>query len=149
MIKNIRHAAIVVRDLNKCLQFYEFFFELERVSDDIEAGSFIEQVVGLEDVKLQWVKLRTPNGVLIELLKYQSPESPHKPIEAQASHQIGHSHLAFTVDDIRLFNERLVSNGGSIVNPPALNPQGTAIVCYIHDPEGNILEIVQEVNSPN
>lgn len=144
MIKNIRHAAIVVSDLNKTRHFYEAFFGFTFVKEDIETGPFIERVVGLANVKLHWVKLKTPNGVLIELLKYISPELPTEKKTKQLSHELGHSHLAFTVGNIAEFISKFKKLNGSIVNEPVLNPEKTAKVCYIHDPEGNILEIVEE-----
>lgn len=147
MIKNIRHAAIVVSDLEKSRHFYETFFGFTLVKEDVEEGSFIEKVVGLTNVRLHWVKLKTPNGVLIELLKYISPESPginHKR-ENQLANQLGHSHLAFTVGEMNKFVRLFKELGGTVVNDPAMNPEKTALVCYVHDPEGNILEIVEEI----
>ena len=145
MIKNIRHAAIVVSDLQKQREFYESFFGFTLVKEDIETGPFIEQVVGLPEVNLQWVKLRTPNGILIELLKYVSPGDQKPKEKKQHSHQLGHSHLAFTVDNLERFVSEFKARRGEVVNEPAVNPEKTAKVCYIYDPEGNILEIVEEI----
>lgn len=144
MIKNIRHAAIVVSDLKKCQEFYESFFGFSLVKEDIETGPFIESVVGLSNVKLHWVKLRTPNGIIIELLQYLSPASPPKP-NKQQSNQLGHSHLAFTVENIDQFIIEFKKRNGVVVNMPMINPENTAKVCYVYDTEENILEIVEEV----
>ena len=35
--------------------------------------------------------------------------------------------------------------GGSLVNSPATAPDGTVRVAYCHDPEGNLLELVEEL----
>jgi catechol 2,3-dioxygenase-like lactoylglutathione lyase family enzyme len=148
MIKNIRHAAIVVSDLDKSRRFYETFFGFTLVKEDIETGPFIEKVVGLSGVRLHWVKLRMPNGVLLELLKYLSPELPlsaNEKRKKQVSNMLGHSHLAFTVDNMDRFIETLEINGGAAVNLPEINLEKSAKVCYIYDPEGNILEIVEEI----
>lgn len=143
MIVNVRHAAIVVHDLIFMRDFYKSVFGFEVAKEEIETGPFIETVVGLSKVNLHWVKMRMPNNLLLELLKYISPESPQRTQEI-TSNAFGHSHLAFTVSNIELFLKTLVLHGGRVVNQPAKNPAGTVWVCYAKDPEGNILEIVQE-----
>lgn len=144
MIKNIRHLAIVVNDLKKSQDFYESFFGFKKVSEEIESGPFIEKVVGLPNAKIHWVKLATPNGVLIELLKYLNPTNEAKK-PTQIANQLGHSHLAFTVHSMDGFLKAFQSRQGHLVNPPELNPAGTVRVCYAYDPEGNLLEIVEEL----
>jgi catechol 2,3-dioxygenase-like lactoylglutathione lyase family enzyme len=144
MIKNIRHAAIVVSDLSRTRIFYEEFFGFKLVKEDIETGPFIEKVVGISNVKIHWVKLRTPNGVIIELLKYISPENKISK-EQQVSNHLGHSHLAFTVESMNDFIERFLAIGGKMINSPMMNPEKTALVCYVFDPEENLLEIVEEI----
>lgn len=144
MIKNIRHAALVVSNLEKCYEFYGSFFGFKTVSEATETGPFIEKVVGINDVKIKWVKLATPNGVLIELLQYLNPISSPKDHE-QTSNQLGHSHLAFTVGSMDQFVSAFKSRGGVLINNPEVNPTRTAKVCYVRDPEGNLLEIVEEL----
>ena len=90
MIKAVRHTGVVVRDLEKSTEFY---CALGFVEDNqaIEEGDFIDTVVGLQNVKLEWVKLKAPDGYLLELLQYHShPEQ--KEIAKQRSNQLGCSH---------------------------------------------------------
>ena len=85
MIKAVRHTGIVVRDLEKSVEFY---CALGFVEDDraTEEGEFIDAVVGLKNTKLEWVKLKAPDGYLLELLQYHShPE--RKEIKKQKSNQ--------------------------------------------------------------
>lgn len=143
MILNVRHSAIVVRDLEAIIAFYQKlgFIESKR---DTETGAFIEQVTGITDVKVEWIKMRSPDGFLLELLQYHShPE--HKDIIRQASNQLGCSHIAFTVADINKACELISEWGGSCVNTAATSSDGNAKVAYCHDPEGVLLEIVQEL----
>ena len=71
MIKNIRHTGIVVNDLEKMAVFYRQLGFIE-VSREIESGQFIEKVVNIPKVELEWIKMRSPDGYLIELLQYLS-----------------------------------------------------------------------------
>ena len=47
-------------------------------SEDVEKGRFIEQVTGLDKVKLKWVKMKLSDGSLLELLQYQEPAQKQK-----------------------------------------------------------------------
>ena len=141
MIKAVRHTGVVVRDLEKSTEFY---CALGFVEDNqaIEEGDFIDTVVGLQKVKLEWVKLKAPDGYILELLQYHShPEQ--KEIAKQRSNQLGCSHLAFSVDDIDTVCKEIKKIGGSVVNPPALTNEKKVKVVYCHDNEGNLMEIVE------
>ena len=141
MIKAVRHTGFVVRDLEKSAEFY---CALGFVEDNraIEEGDFIDTVVGMQNVKLEWVKLKAPDGYLLELLQYHShPEQ--KEIAKQRSNQLGCSHLAFSVDDIDTVCKEIKKIGGSVVSPPALTNDKKVKVVYCHDNEGNLMEIVE------
>jgi len=141
MIKAVRHTGIVVRNLDESVKFYRTLGFVED-NRDIEEGDFIDTVVGLQNVKLEWVKLKAPDGYLLELLQYHShPEE--RVIEAQKSNQLGCSHLAFGVDNVNKFCEDIQKIGGGVINPPALTNDKKVKVAYCHDNEGNLMEIVE------
>ena len=114
MIKNIRHTGIVVRNLEKALKFYEGlgFLMLNR---EIEEGPYIEKIVGMKNVIVETVKLKSPCGALLELLQYYSHPS-YKNITRQKSNRLGCSHIALTVKNIDELLQYIIKNGGSIVN---------------------------------
>ena len=98
MIVNVRHTGIVVRDLEKMAKFYRL---LGCVDDNraIEEGLFIDQVTGLENAKLEWIKMKSPDGYLLELLQYHPHPVDEKVINAN-SNKLGCSHIAYTVKSI-------------------------------------------------
>ena len=141
MIKAVRHSGVVVRSLEKSVKFY---CSLGFIEDNraIETGVFIDTVVGLQNTKLEWVKLKAPDGYLLEILQYHShPEQ--KSIIKQKSNQLGCSHLAYSVDNINAICEKIEKIGGSIVNRPILTNDKKIKVAYCHDNEGNLIEIVE------
>lgn len=145
MIVNVRHTGIVVTDLANCEAFYAKL-GFETVSRDTEQGEFIEQVTGYDGVCLSWVKMAAKDGYLLELLQYMShPESPAK--SAYPANRLGCSHMAFTVESAQEMCDKIVSLGGKMINPPAPSPNGKVKVAYCHDPEGVLMEIVEELDS--
>ncbi len=141
MIKAVRHTGIVVRNLDNSVKFYRALGFVED-NRDIEEGVFIDTVVGLQNTKLGWVKLKAPDGYLLELLQYYShPEQ--KTITQQKSNQLGCSHLAFSVKGINTVCEKIEKIGGSMVNTPALTDDKKVKVAYCHDNKGNLMEIVE------
>ena len=145
MIRNTRHTGLVVRDLERSVSFYQAL-GLKVWKREIETGSFIETVVGIPNVKLEWAKLRAPDGSLLELLQYHShPLS--QPVVPAASNHLGCSHIAFTVDDLSAISALIGHLGGSMVNPPVAAPDGRVRVAYCHDPDGILMELVEELDS--
>ena len=77
MMMGTRHTGIVVENLEVAQNFYlGLGFSVQ--SEDVEEGPFIDQVTGLDKVKLKWVKMRLADGSLLELLQYQHPTQKQK-----------------------------------------------------------------------
>lgn len=145
MVLNTRHIGFVVLDLEKFIKFYEGF-GLVLKSRLIEEGDYIDKLVGLKKVKLEWAKLALPDGSLIELLKYHTHiDLLNRGEAAQLSYRLGCSHIALTVCDIEQAINYICISGGSIKNKYQISPDGNVKVAYCYDMEGNILEIAQEI----
>ena len=144
MILNTRHTGIVVRDLDRAICFYEGL-GLRLWRREMETGSFIEQVTGLPDVRLEWAKLKAPDDSLVELLQYHSHpvNVPHEMASAQAH---GCSHVAFTVADVETACACVKELGGTVTNSPALSSDERARVAYGHDVDGVLIELVEELS---
>lgn len=143
MVLNTRHTGIVVTDIERAVAFYGGLgFDL--VSRMVEEGKYIDQLVGLSNTKLEWAKLKLPDNSLLELLQYHShPETGTGML--QQANRLGCSHIAFTVSDIEQVTKYIITHGGQINNVYQASPDGKVKVMYCYDPEGNILEIVQEL----
>lgn len=143
MVRNIRHTGLVVRDLERSLDFYCTVFGFEVASRATESGPFIETLVGLPGAVLEWAKLKAPDGSLLELLQYHSHPADDPPAPAR-SDRPGCSHAAFTVTDAQAVVRALEGWGLAPVGRPQASPDGKVVVFYCHDPEGILLEIVEE-----
>ncbi len=141
MMMGTRHTGIVVENLEIAQRFYlGLGFSVQ--SEDVEEGPFIDQVTGLDKVKLKWVKMKLPDGSLLELLQYQQPTRGQKKTK-QLSNEMGVSHVAFTVKNMDRICEQIVRLGGGLVNEPALTENSRFKVAYCYDVEGNLFEIVE------
>ena len=143
MILATRHTGIVVRDLEKCLRFWRDIMGLKVVIDFWEEGDFIDAVQHLTNVRVHMIKLAAPDGTLIELLKDEN--HPGGPPAARRLCDRGVSHVAFTVADAEASFLVLRDAGFDVLSEPITSPDGKARLFFARDPEGNLLEIVQEL----
>ncbi len=112
-----------------------------------ERGEYIDALVGIKNVRVEWVKLNVPNGGLIELLDYHSHPDPAvsgKP-EAIPSNRLGSGHIALTVTNLEELYKTLIKNGYECNSKPLLGPTGKTKILYCHDPDGIILELVEDL----
>ena len=141
MITGMYHSGVVVLDLDRAIEFYRDAVGLKLQGTFEFAGTATGQVVGYEDVKLRTANLETPDGQVIELLQYISPPARQRPSEERSLQ--GASHLGFRVEDIDTTFETLLAKGGIKLNAPVEESPGVK-VCYLQDPEGNWIELVEE-----
>lgn len=139
---HIRHVGLVVQDIERAIIFYTSVFDLTILSGATEDGLYIETLLNLDGARIQWCKLSSnDNRVLLELIKYHSHSSS---IVEPVVFQHGCSHVAITVTDIDKTLDKLRALGGKALTPIS-NPENTVRVVYARDPEGIILELVQEI----
>lgn len=140
MITEIRHAGIVVSDMDKALEFYCDLLGLKIVNDFTEESDHINAILGFSGIRLRIVKLTIDNKMLIELFQFLNPK---KSSISPPIWNIGCSHIAFSVDDIDKEFEKLSKNGVRFNCPPCISPDGYAKYTYCQDPDGTNIELVE------
>lgn len=143
MILKTRHTGLVVRDLKLSIRFYESL-GLKVWRQEEESGTYIDTVVGISNVRIEWAKMRCPDESMLELLQYHSHPDVGQKVNSP-SNKLGCSHVAFTVENIEKTCIQIVQFGGTLVNAPIIAPSGLVTVAYCHDPDGILLEIVEEI----
>ncbi len=141
MILATRHVGIVVQDIERSLRFWRDVMGLEVTIDFREQGEFIDTVQALSDVDLRMVKLKAPDGSMIELLKDDAHPTPGPGRNRLCD--TGIRHLAFTVADVEASWRALDGAGCATLGEPVTAPDGKARLFFARDPEGNLMEIVQ------
>ena len=143
MITAIRHAGLVVADLEQSLKFWcdGMGFVVSRQME--ESGPHIDAMMGLKDVRVTTAKLAAPDGNLLELLCFHS--HPDKPRWAGKEYSTGFTHIALTVKDLDETLHRLEHFGVSTPSEPQLSPDGRVRVIYATGPEGVLVELVEVI----
>ena len=141
MITAIRHAGLVVADLEKSLNFWcdVMGFVVSRQME--ESGPHLDAIMGLKDVRVTTVKLAAPDGNLIELLKFHS--HPDSPTWSGTPCSTGFTHIALTVKDLDELLPRLLAAGAKVPSPPQYSPDGKVKMLYVRGLEGILIEVVE------
>ena len=140
MIKDIRHTGIVVVDLEASLHFYRDLLGFKIAKQMEESGDYIDNISALCAVKVTTIKMTSPAGQMIELLKYHSHPAEQKMRDIC---EIGVSHIALTVADLDFEYERLKDEGIQFNSRPQLSAKGYAKVTFCRAPEGTFIELVE------
>jgi len=142
----LTHIGIGVADLERSLRFYRdllgFTFEHEL---EVE-GEPSDTLLRLRGVQLKAVYL-TRDGVRIELLRFARPAAP--PPRARAMHEHGLTHLSFRVADLDATLAALRAAGERVLEETVIRfPDFGAAACFIVDPDGQLIELVQSPGDP-
>ena len=140
----VRHAGIVVSDIERSLVFYCDLLGLKKASVNDETGAFLEGLLAMPGARIKTAKLGGEDGSsLLELLAFEEPA----PRRGDCSlHTIGPTHVALTVNDLESLYLRLIDEGIIFNAAPDISPNGMAKVAFCRDPDGTYLELVEELN---
>lgn len=137
----LRHIGITVSDLDVSLRFYCQWLGLEVLQCfGLRSGEYISTLVGVADAEIDIVHLGLADGAKIELLQYRS--HPRPAAAPAAGFETGRPHVAITVNDLDGLYRRRDDFCVIFKSPPLSSPDGVK-VCYCHDPDGVILELVE------
>jgi len=142
-IKRMDHAGYVVTDLAAAVAFFvELGMEVE--GETTVEGTWVDQLVGLSDVKANLAFLRTPDGhSRLELSTFLSPESTAKPTAAPVNTP-GIPRITFLVDSLDDTYSRLQRHGATLVGEIA-QYEDIYRYCYLRGPAEVIIGIVEEL----
>ena len=141
----LRHVGITVTDLTRSLYFYVEQLDFSIALELDESGQHIDRFSALDGIDVRTVKLRGTDGSMIELLKYRSHRCSDENNQTKKIVAIGCSHFALTVPDLASLYEKLASQGVRFLSEPQLSPDGKVKLTFCRDPDGTLIELVQEL----
>jgi catechol 2,3-dioxygenase-like lactoylglutathione lyase family enzyme len=142
-LQRMEHVGIVVDDLAAAT---EFFAELGLVlqGDGSVEGRWVDRIVALEGVRVDFAMMQTPDGNgRLELIKFHSPSTQGGNRHAPANTP-GLRHLAFAVEDIDAVVAGLRARGAELVGEIE-RYEDIYRLCYIRGPEGIIIELAERI----
>jgi catechol 2,3-dioxygenase-like lactoylglutathione lyase family enzyme len=139
------HTNLVALNWRQLADFYITVFGCLPVPPERNlAGREIDALTNIHGAKINGMHLRLPgygdNGPTLEIFQYDPQATPHPP----TTNRPGFGHIAFLVDDVPSAREEVLKAGGLAVGETvviAIANGAKVTVCYVTDPEGNILEL--------
>jgi len=133
-----RHTGIVTDNIINLRNFYCSVFGFIVVYSKTER-EYLSDLTSVKSASAQIIKLSKNGQTVIELLKF-AKNKRRKSVELNTK---GITHLALTVKNVNNVIGECVINGGKLVGKVITTEQ--VIVAFIQDPDGNKIEIVQEL----
>ena len=143
-LQRMDNVLIVVEDLEAVTAFFaELGMELE--GETTVEGPWVDQVVGLNDVRADIAMMRTPDGhSRLELAKFHTPPAVSAEPERAPTNTLGIRRIMFAVDDVDDVVARLRSHGAELVGEIA-QYEDIYRLCFLRGPEGIIIGLAEQV----
>lgn len=143
------HTAFTVSDIERSIRFYTELLGFELIHRQRQSNAYTRKFVGYPDADLHAAMFAIPgvdhgrSGHLLELNQYIAPEGVKLDVQTCNT---GAAHLALIVDDVHGMYERLTAHGVRFRSEPVAIAAGRnegGYTCYLHDPDGITLELMQ------
>ena len=142
-ILHFDHVGVTVRDLDAVTAFF-VSLGLEIEGRGVVEGEFIDTVIGIPDSMTDIVMLRTAEGgTTVELSSFIRPEPEQVASPAMAT-QLGLRSLAFEVDDLDGYVDRLAGDGYSLVGGVG-RYENVWRMAYVRGPEQIIVALAERI----
>ena len=144
-ITSFVHVGLVVEDLDEMVRFLALV-GLECGEPGVFTDEWIDRIIGLDNVALELVMARAPDGAdIFEVVRFRSPSAGTQE-PASPANRPGLRHVAFTVDDIRGVVDRIRKAGWETVGE-IVDFENTYLLCYVRGPEGLIVELAERLGT--
>src|SRR5207237_889205 len=143
-IKRLDHVSVVVEDLESAVAFFTALGMTVEGEMPIE-GPWVDRVNGLENVQVDIVMMRTPDGHgRLELTRFRNPKLiAIKPAVAPPN-ALGLRSVMFTVESVDDTVARLRAKGGELIGEVA-QYEYMYRLCYMRGPAGIIVALAEEL----
>ena len=144
-IRQMDNVLIVVEDLETVIGFCTEL-GLELASNQPLNGRWVEQVIGLDNVRQEAAVLRTPDGRSgIELAEFHTPPAIRPEPASPPANTLGLRRVMFAVDDVDDTVARLRATGGELVGD-IVQFEDSYRLCYVRGPENIVVGPAQPLS---
>jgi catechol 2,3-dioxygenase-like lactoylglutathione lyase family enzyme len=137
-------VSVVVDDLAAAVAFFSEL-GLEREGEAAIAGEFVDRVNALENVQIDVVMMRTPDGHgRLELTKFRNPQLVKTEPAVAPPNTLGLRSVMFAVEDIDDTVARMRAHGAELVGEVA-QYENMYRLCYMRGPGDIIVALAEEL----
>jgi glyoxylase I family protein len=134
MMRAIDHVGVTVTDLDRALEFWCGRLGLRLLHRATETDRDLAALIGEETVEIEIADLDGGDGQIIELIKYHHPTG--RPIRARSCDP------GAALGRLEGSAARQISRHPVVLRDPGGRWDG-AVCCYLTDPDGIIIELIQ------
>ena len=143
-IKRLDHVSVVVDDLAAAIAFFTVLGMTLEGEAPVE-GPWVDRVNGLENVHVDIVMMRTPDGHgRLELTKFRNPKLVAVEPAIAPPNTLGLRSVMFTVENVDDTVTRLRAEGAELVGEVA-QYEDMYKLCYVRGPAGIIVALAEEL----
>jgi catechol 2,3-dioxygenase-like lactoylglutathione lyase family enzyme len=144
-IKRLDHVSVVVEDLAAAITFFTALGMTKEGEAPVE-GEWVDRVNGIEDVRVDIVMMRTPDGHgRLELTKFRHPKLVEVEPAVAPPNAPGLRSVMFTVESVDDTVARLRAAGAELVGEVA-QYEDKYRLCYVRGPAGIIVSLAEELS---
>ena len=144
-IKRLDHVSVVVEDLATAIAFFTALGMTVEGEAPIE-GPWVDRINGLENVRVDIVMMRTPDGLgRLELTKFRHPKLVEIEPAIAPPNTPGLRSVMFTVESVDDTVARLRAKGAELVGEVAQYKDKYRL-CYMRGPAGIIVALAEELS---
>ena len=143
-ITGAHHTSYTVSNLERSLEFYVGLLGCEVIWQRENSNQYFRDIVGYPDSVAKMAMLSVLGSThAIELIEYVVPRGVTADVRTK---NVGSSHIAFLVDNLRAAYEELCAAGVRFRSPPVEITAGAnkgAWAVYMTDPDGITMELFE------
>ncbi len=144
----IHHVCVVVSDMEESLKLYRDLLGFKVDIDEIIAeGDFFEQkdfdnIVHVKNAKSRMVILSSEEGGMVELQQFMNPKVQKVPREKLGYGYVGFTELAFRVNGIDEWFEKVKAAGYETQTNYIIEGGGFVRTFLFYDPDGCLVQMI-------
>ena len=138
------HTGITVSNLELSLVFWRDVLGFELSHRPHQTGELASEITGVAGAEISIAVLKG-YGHKIELLEYLAPDNRKRQFDLRPC-DLGHMHVAFTVDDLDSILNTIAISGWKAAGQPqtiTAGPNTGKRVVYVRDPDGTTIEFME------
>jgi len=143
------HTGITVSNLERSLAFWRDVLGFELSHRPHQTGELAGEITGVAGAEILIAVLKG-YGHKIELLEYLAPDDRKRQFDLRPC-DLGHIHVALTVDNLDAILNTIVASGWKAAGQPqtiTVGPNTGKRVVYVRDPDGTTIEFMQLPTQP-